>query len=584
MRHVRFASKKRRGATASAIVAAAVLFTTFAATPAPASTSCISPPAVYPEDQLTAGMTVTGMTTIQGTTPTSFTAEILGTIPNGIMLGIDLIVAKITGPQSFLDSAGGAFYGISGSPLSISGRFVGTSSYAFNTDPTVIGITPGQAVIDVLSYDGSAPQPAERVGMTGTIARAIARATGKPASDVTASFEQIPTPLGVSGLSGRQLTDFQAMLDEQNANVKVFASGSTPAPTATSATRFVPGAPIGSVLSYGDATIWALGTTSVVCDDEVVAYGHSLFYDPLGPLTIGMSGGNVLAVLHTPGKIGEMLGNVTDARGTITQDRFAGVAGVFGTLPPTVPITTTFSSPDTGLTRTGSTYSVFQADYWFIDTVYSHLFMNLAAVFQRVGSGTTSIDYVIDGTTAAGVPFQVSNRNMDYSSYDATEASYKLLNALSAIKFNRFEDVTFTGVSATGSITQQQLEGAIVGVRTSSSLQPTLRSRGVVKARAGSTVTIEVTLQPAEGPNQTATLKVHVPKGSRGSEVVTLRGGSHRTYFSTRGLKSFDQLLALLNGGEHPNDLIAQAFGNTTIMKQSIIVSGKDSFTIQVVR
>jgi hypothetical protein len=173
---------------------------------------------------------------------------------------------------------------------------------------------------------------------------------------------------------------------------------------------------------------------------------------------------------------------------------------------------------------------------------------------------------------------------MDYSSYDATEASYKLLNALYALKFNRFTDVTFTGVSATGSITQQQLEGAIVGVRTSSSLQPTLRSRGVVKARAGSLVTIEVTLQPVEGPDQTATLKVHVPKGSRGSEEVTLRGGSHRTYFSTRGLKSFDELLALLSGGEHPNDLIAQAFGKTTVMKQSIVVSGKDSFTIQVVR
>jgi hypothetical protein len=584
LRKGRFASKNRRGVVASAIVAAAVLFTTLAAAPAPASTSCTSPPAVYPEDQLVAGMTATGKTTIQGTAPTSFDVEILGTIPNGIMLGIDMIVGKITGPQSFLDKTGGAFFGISGSPLSISGKFVGTSSYAFYADSTIIGITPGQAVVDVLSYGSTAARPAQRVAITDEVTRMIARATGKPASEVTGSFEQIPTPLGVSGLSGQRLADFQAMLDEQNANVKVFAAGSAAVPTSTSATPFVPGAPIGSVLSYGDATIWAMGTTSVVCGNEVVAYGHSLFGSPPGSVTIGMTGAQVMTILHSPGYIGEMLGNVTDTRGTITQDRFAGEAGVFGVLPPTVPITTTFSSPDTGLTRTGSTYSVFQVDYWFVDTVYSHLFMNLAAVFQQVGSGTTSIDYEIEGTTAAGMPFQVSNRNMEYSSYDATAAAYKLLNALYALKFNPFEDVTFTGVSATGSITQQQLEGAIVGVRTSSSLQPALRSRAVVKARAGSVVTVEVALHPVEGPNQTVTLKVHIPKGSRGSEEVMLRGGSHRTDFSTRGLKSFDDLLALLSGGEHPNDLIAQAFGKTTVMKQSIIVSGKDSFTIQVVR
>ncbi len=584
MRKGRFASKNRRGAVASAIVAAAVLFTTLAAAPAPASTPCTSPPEVYPEDQLAVGMMATGQTTIEGTTPTSFDVEILGVIPDGIMLGIDLIVGKITGPQSFLDKTGGAFYGISGSPLSLDGKFVGTDSYGFWADPTVIGITPGQAVVDVLSYGTTPVKPAQRVPLTSEVARAIATASGQPVSEVTGSFEQMPSPLGVSGLTGKRLADFQAMLDEQNANVKVFAAGSAAAPTATSPTPFVPGAPIGSVLSYGDATIWAMGTTSVVCGDEVVAYGHTLFWDPPGPVTIGMTGANVITILHSTGWTGEMLGNVTDTRGTITQDRFAGEAGIFGVLPPTVPITTTFSSPDTAITRTGSSYSVFQSDWWFIDTVWSHLFMNLAAVFQRVGNGTANIHYAVEGTRADGTPFSVTNRNMDYSGYDAAYPVYKLLNTLYSLKFNRFEDVTFTGVSATGSITQQQLEGQIVKVRTSSSLQPTLRVRGVVKAKPGSAVTVAVTLKPVEGPNQIATLEVHVPSGSRGSEDVTLRGGSHRTYFSSRGVDSFDELLALLSGGEHPNDLVAGAFGTTVKKKQSIVVTGKASFTIQVVR
>jgi hypothetical protein len=577
----------RCGVLRAIFVAFALLATSLlGVTAAPAQTACTSPPTVYPESQLAVGQIATGSTTIQGTTPTSFTVEILGTIPDGIMLGIDLIVGQITGPQSFLDETGGVFFGISGSPLYTSGKFVGTTSYGFWADPTIVGITPGQAVVDVLSYERAAPKPARRIAVTDEARRAIARATGKAVAEVTGSFEPIPAPLGVSGLSGKRLADFQTMVDEQGANVKVFSSGSVAAPTAVSATPFVPGAPIGSVLSYGDATIWAMGTASVVCGDEVIAYGHSLFWDPPGSVTIGMTGANVMTILHTTGYIGEMLGNVTDTRGTFTQDRYAGEVGAFGVLPPTTPITTTFTSPDTGLTRTGSSYSVYQADpYWFIDTAWAHLFMNLAAVFQRVGDGTSSIDYTIEGTTEDGTPFTLTNRGMFYSDWDAAMSAYKLVETLYALSFNRFTTVTFTDVSATGDITEQDLTGDIVKVRTKSSLQPTLKARSLLKAKPGDTVTVEVTLAPVEGgANQTATMSFKVPKSARGKQRVTLRGGHDRYYFSQREVGSFDELLARLSNGEHGNDLILSEFGTTKSFAQDLIVDGKGAFTLQVVR
>lgn len=566
----------------------ALLATSLLGATASAQAACTSPPTIYPESQLTAGQIATGVTTIQGTVPTSFTVEILGTIPDGIMLGIDMIVGQITGPQSFLDETGGAYDGISGSPVSINGEFVGTTSYGIGADATIVGITPGQAVVDVLSYGSygrAAPKLARRVALTDEVRRAIARATGRRAADVTGTFQPLPVPLGVSGLSGKRLADFQAMLDKQHANVKVFSSGSVAAPTYMSSTPFIPGAPIGSVLSYGDATIWAMGTTSVACGDEVVAYGHSLFGDPAGGVLIGMTGANVITIDHSPAWGGSMVGNVTDTRGTFTQDRYAGQAGVFGVLPPNAPITTTFSSPDTGLTRTGSSYSVFQNDDWFVDTVWSHLFMNFAAVFQRVGDGTSSIDYRIEGTTEDGAPFIVTNRGMFHSGYDASVSANKLIETLYALESNRFTSVTFTGVTATGDITQQSLTGDIVKIRTKSSLRPTLKARSLLKARPGHTVTVEVTLAPVDGAaNRTATMTFKVPKGAHGEQKVTLRGGHDRYDFSQRHINSFHELLALLSNGEHNNDLILSEFGKTRSSVQDLIIKGKGAFTIQVVR
>src|SRR6266480_3158075 len=66
------------------------------------ASSCATPPNVYPESSLHAGLTAVGYTVILGTTPTSFNVKILGVQPNGIAPGLDFILAQITGPPSFL--------------------------------------------------------------------------------------------------------------------------------------------------------------------------------------------------------------------------------------------------------------------------------------------------------------------------------------------------------------------------------------------------------------------------------------------------------------------------------------------------
>ncbi|HKZ76513.1 MAG TPA: hypothetical protein VJ259_07590, partial [Actinomycetota bacterium] len=212
---------------------------------------------------------------------------------------------------------------------------------------------------------------------------------------------------------------------------------------------------------------------------------------------------------------------------------------------------------------------------------------NLLLVFDKFGEGTLRLSWTIDGLREDGVtPFTVQNSNMYYSEYSAIDGAYRLASALYALAFNRFEDITFTGLDSTGEITERALVGDIVRVRTASSLQRGLRERSVLKARAGSTITIDVSLEPAEGGSPVVTtLKMKVPRWARGDERVTLRGGRARNFFfDRRGFGSFEEVLAELNGGDHPNDLIVTGLGQRIAKMLDLVVDGRASFIVHVVR
>lgn len=558
------------------------------ATPAPAQTPCTSPPAAYPEGQLVSGTLGTGMTTLDGTTPTSFSFRILGVIPDGWMVGLDAVAFQITGPPSFIDRTGGVFYGMSGSPAYVGGKLAGAVSGVFYNDPTFGVLTPAQPMLDLLGTVGgtSSAQLARRIVPTSPIRRAIAEAEGVSASTVTGTFEQLPTPLAVSGLSDAQITELQTKLDERGENFKVYSAASAPASSgALNPVRFVPGEPLGAAIAYGDASYYATGTATISCGDYVVAFGHPFFYDAPGQISLGLSGAEGLLVLKGgSGWPGERYALLTEPRGQIVQDRLSGIVGVIGATPPSVPIVTNFTSPDSGISRIGTTEAVHTWGWWLEDIVWSHVVSNFTAVLQHYGGGTSSLDWTIAGTTEDGTPFTVQNRGMFYSEWDATEAVYKLVSTIDALQFNGFQDVTFTSITSDGTITKQQLEGEIVRVRTSSALQPALRSRNVSKVKAGRVLTVETTIAPVDGSSDiVTTMQIRIPSSAEGTKTMKLRGGKDSYWFRMRNSGSFDGLLAALEGGQHANDLILSGFGASQTTVLDWIPLNKMSFAVEAV-
>ncbi|GIV00509.1 MAG: hypothetical protein KatS3mg014_2124 [Actinomycetota bacterium] len=170
---------------------------------------------------------------------------------------------------------------------------------------------------------------------------------------------------------------------------------------------------------------------------------------------------------------------------------------------------------------------------------------------------------------------------MAHSDWDATEVIWRLTNALNQLQFNRFEDVTFTEIATHGTISRDELVGRIRQLRVASTSEPSLRARSVLIARPGDRVTVEATLAMAEGGTTVVTTSFRVPRGVRGVHDLVVRGGRERYRYRAR---SFDQLVAQLNGGEHPDDLVLEGLGRTRLRPQDVIVRGRQGFSIQIVR
>ena len=554
--------------------------------PAPAATPCSVPPETFPVSQMHAGMTGVGHTVIEGTTIEQFDVEVLGVLPNYIFLGVDIIVMRMTGPAGLVDTTGGAVAGMSGSPVYLNGKLAGALAWAVAEDRRIFGVTAAEDMVGIFGLEdagggGGAPS---RVSLSPKVIRA-ARATGSMLTD-TAALETLPVPLGVSGLAGIPLADIEESFAENGMRVSAFRSGSVQAPSTVTIdpSHFAPGDGLGVALSYGDVSYYGFGTTTAVCGDVALGFGHPMFFDPAGKVSLGMADVNVIAIDN--GTFwGTKIGTIGDTHGVLTQDRFAGVAGVFGLVPTLVPVTSDVSSPDTGLSRQGQSEAAWDEGWFVADLAWYHAFSNFSYVQQSVTPGTIDFEFEIRGKRENGSPFTVSNRWFETNEDGAAYGVYRMAEMMYALVYNDFERISFTGVDVTGTITEDDLSGRIAKIKVSSPLQPALKARNVIRAEPGDRIEVEVTLARADGgPDTVATLNLRVPAGARGLEDVRLGGGTGRLDIYRGRVDSFNELLRALNGGEHLNDLIARGLGRPVTETVDVDVNGRGSFSVRVVR
>jgi hypothetical protein len=237
--------------------------------------------------------------------------------------------------------------------------------------------------------------------------------------------------------------------------------------------------------------------------------------------------------------------------------------------PDSVPVTSVVVNPDVVSIREGETTVFRQATdtfLWLPDIAAFHLLGNQDAVFDRLGDGTVSMRFVLEGIGPDGESFRVVRPNMHFSEFDVSfESIVELFAFLFQIQDNPFGPVAFSSVHAESTITQEHLTAEIVRVESASSVQPGFRERARLRVRAGGTISLRVFLLPEGATDEEMVeLLVPVPRGRFGGSLTVSGGGADSCLFcfiegedGDEGPATFHELLRNLRRTHRNNDLVA---------------------------
>jgi hypothetical protein len=553
-----------------AIVSSAVVLgalTVPATAQAPSPDNC---PEAVPADQIVRGMTGKGWTVDEGRTRKSFSAEVLGVLENALGPGRDMIIVDTSG--EVIEDHNGIWAGISGSPIFVGDKLLGSVSFGLAFGPeTVAGVTPATEMMKVLGYptDQSPAPMARRARLTHTIRERIAYSTGSDVSEVSNSVSQLKLPVSVSGASNRQIDSIASVFQRENLPLIPYAgSSASGAAVQGSPATLRPGDNIGTALSYGDTTFAAVGSVTFVCGDRVMAFGHPFLWE--GGTTMGINASSSIAVIHDPFGAFEM-GTIDEGLGRLDQDRFAGVRGVFGPMPSSIPVTSSVTALNTNRQRDGRTDVLVSEMLPFI--AYNDVFGTILMTMDQYTEGSAEMSWTVTGTTESGGAWSFTRSNMHSSEFGiADESSFEIVNFLSFIEANQFEPVEFTSFDFDVTADDEIKQYTITDVHVSKD-GVQYKDKRRIKAQPGSEVFLRILLSPhGEGDDKVVDLTVQVPARARTDGYVEIRGGAlsgvdaevcfydPAACVSETGkkIKSFDDLLTFLGSRPKNNELIAK--------------------------
>lgn len=598
--------------TVISVIAATGLIAGMLWAPAGAQQSASPPdcPAVKPVSELSQGMMTTGWTVARGTEPQQFTAEILGVLEDGIAPGRDLIIVDAHSPE--IDRVGGIWYGMSGSPIYHEGRIVGAVSYGLSYGPsTIAGVTPAEDMKDLFNYPPSdedsraaAKSQPRSVQMPKETRREVARSTGSRQSEV-GDFTQLKLPVGISGVGTRGLAKVARMLDRENAPFIPYAASAAGGDATSTGGEVHAGDNFAAALSYGDITFSAVGTTTMVCEGKVVAFGH--YFDFSGDTSLGSNEANAIAIVDD--EFGPFkLANIGQGVGTLDQDRMAGVRALVGPLPDIVPIISTVQSLNNNKSRTGETYSL--DDDYLAFLAYYHVYSNILVTMDEYSQGSAEISWTITGTTDDGTEWSFERSNLYTSRYSiADEAPYELLSDIYALQYNDFEEIHFTGIDFDATVREEMREFRLRGVKTAVNDDKLGRSKRL-RVEPGDVITIQETLHPLTddgeknpdtSQDQVVTQTITVPDDfkRRGSLQVTGGSSDYQSriclYRPRRcnpegedAITTFEEYLEALADRPHNNDVISRLYsGRRKVVAEDIdttdrVVRGRRTIDISL--
>ncbi|HYN30280.1 MAG TPA: hypothetical protein VES95_10490 [Dermatophilaceae bacterium] len=445
----RFSAALASCATVLAGLALAAGPATAADDPLPQPVDC---PTALPTTDAVDGVTGTGWTVDKGTVPAPFTATVLGRITDGILPGVDMIMAELDSPA--VNAAGGVWAGMSGSPVyAPDGRLIGSVSYGLAAASPVAGITPAEGLATLFDDpDDVAARARATVAVPKSAAGRLARTGEVTAAEAEQGFRRLPVPLSVSGVSGPGATKLAQRLADKT-GLRVLTSGSASASAAAAPVDQIVGGGNGvAALSYGYVTLSGTGTMTYTCNGRAVLFGHPFM--GAGPVRNSLHSATAVYIQRDDVWGPFKVANPGGVAGTIDRDRTLGLRAQLGALPVSTTVTSSVTRAETGVRSGGTTQAVdrlFASDAAAYHALYT--VDQAMRSFSAPGSFTGSL--AVTGTRAGGAAFSLTLGNAFVASdpraypldYQVADWVYLTVDRL---LMQPFEKVNLTGISLTG--------------------------------------------------------------------------------------------------------------------------------------
>ncbi len=529
-----------------------VLAASFAAVFLGAGTVSAEIPPILPVGEVAQGMSGTAYTVVDESGEIRpFHVDVVGVIQNG-KTTTPMIMAKASG--DLIESTGGVLQGMSGSPVYLDGRLVGAlSSSVKDLSPFTFFITPIEDMIalwnmpdnknqthistidlkkvaeeraarekkdDEKKETEEAKAPASKDASAGTDEKAAQQdAEAKPAEAKPAEAEPVAKE-STEEKSGVYLQGFNDASRSFLLNHTFLGRSSHIRPL--DATFFTgekgtdyhatlqPGSMMGVALAYGDFSIAATGTVTLVDGKRVLGFGHSFLHK--GNVNYFLTDASVVGTVSGV-SAGMKLSNIGHIIGRISQDRDTGVAGELGVFPNIVPMKVLVRDHVLGREQSYTTRIAYDEDL-LAQLTASMAYAAMSKTSDTMGENTIQIHFVI--RTDAAESGKAERTNMFYNVSDVGKtAILELAQAVNIICSNPDEE---------SSILDVQAEIDVNGGRKTATLVSAVPDK--TKVKPGEIVNFTTTLKPYRNEKITLTIPYQVPKKQLpGILNLDVRGG-----------------------------------------------------------
>lgn len=406
-------------------------------------------------EAFTAGDTVTGLSVTHGTAPEAFSGTYVGYIDDGIGLGKDLLLFKLS--SAVIDGTGGLkaagiWAGMSGSPVYKDGRLIGSVSYSLNADNLPIaGITPAEYMKSIGTTAVSTTANLKVTKANLKVSASGVKAAGTAL--VGSTLSQVKT-VNVAGGAGEKLNAFANRTfarTSRTAKASIMRSGQLMPAAAMSSDVTAPlvaGGTVAALYGSADLIAGAIGTVTAVCGDTVWAFGHPMSL--IGRTSLYLANASTaLIVPDGTGLVGsyKQVSKFGAPVGMITEDRMVGIRG-------TVGATKGYGIDITVKNPAGTQVGAYHGDlaYQALSGSAIAYLIGQAAIDQldQYSSGTGEVTWTINYRRADASTGSITNSQVVADPNWFPDAiGTPAANDAAAISDNEFEDVTITGVTVT---------------------------------------------------------------------------------------------------------------------------------------